>query len=311
MESSDDYIVLFILLSFISGIVSICKLFSKAGEQWWVGLIPVMNLFVITKLAGLSYLFAFLLFVPYLNILIFIMIVYGLSRSFGQNFFFFLGMLFLGIIFFPILAFGKSKYVFKTTSNNIYNGQIMQNQNPVSNSNGGNGSVHTGNSQTKKEKIKSPLVLSDLIQPGFIGKIYSIFFMEEGMVIVKIGSGTTNSSGSMRAALGGATGIATIMSGVGKFIDGESSRKRREALEVLAGNSIQGMLAADPTNFFLPYDAVQMIELKGPSWFGELKVRIIAGSEHKFRVETYSDYMGNYFFNTFKEYLPGKVTRIK
>ena len=51
-----------------------------------------------------------LLFIPIVNIVISILAIAGLAKNFGKGVGFILGLIFLPIIFFPILGFGSAKY---------------------------------------------------------------------------------------------------------------------------------------------------------------------------------------------------------
>lgn len=52
-----------------------------------------------------------LLFVPIANIIISIMLYFKMAKSFGKDGGFAVGLLFLNIIFMPILAFGDASYI--------------------------------------------------------------------------------------------------------------------------------------------------------------------------------------------------------
>jgi hypothetical protein len=52
-----------------------------------------------------------LYFIPLVNIVIAIIVVVDLARSFGQGGWFAVGMIFLPFVFYPILGFGSSRYL--------------------------------------------------------------------------------------------------------------------------------------------------------------------------------------------------------
>ena len=104
---------LFVML-FIAVFIIICQwmIFSKAGKPGWAAIIPIYNFIVLLEIVGKPWWWLFLMLIPIVNIVICIMVVNLLSKSFGQGVGFTIGLLFLGIIFYPILAFSKSmKYV--------------------------------------------------------------------------------------------------------------------------------------------------------------------------------------------------------
>ncbi len=52
-----------------------------------------------------------MLIIPFVNFIILILIVLGLAKNFGKGGGFAVGLLLLGFIFLPILAFGDAKFV--------------------------------------------------------------------------------------------------------------------------------------------------------------------------------------------------------
>ena len=91
-------------------IASMWTIFSKAGVPGWKALIPIYNFHVLVKLTGHSGWFTVMLFVPVANIYSVVKVYNGLAKSFGQGPGFTAGLIFLPIVFFPMLAFGKSTF---------------------------------------------------------------------------------------------------------------------------------------------------------------------------------------------------------
>lgn len=87
------------------------KIYTKAGKPGWACLIPIYGTIVMLEIIGKPWWWIFLMFIPIVNIVIAIMTIHGLSKSFGKDVGFTLGLIFLGIIFYPILAFGDAKYI--------------------------------------------------------------------------------------------------------------------------------------------------------------------------------------------------------
>ncbi|MDB4335011.1 DUF5684 domain-containing protein [bacterium] len=87
------------------------KIYTKAGKPGWACIIPVYNLIVLLEIVGKPLWWIILLLIPGVNIVILIIIMNLLSKSFGKGVGFTLGLIFLGIIFIPILGFGSAKYV--------------------------------------------------------------------------------------------------------------------------------------------------------------------------------------------------------
>ena len=62
------------------------------------------------KVAGRPGWWLILLFIPLVNIVVGIIIPFDIAKNFGKGAGFGFGLLFLGIIFYPILAFGDAQY---------------------------------------------------------------------------------------------------------------------------------------------------------------------------------------------------------
>ena len=95
----------------IIGIVAYWKIFTKAGRSGVASLIPIYNLYVLAKIVGKRGWYLLWFLVPIANLVVAIKLIHYLSKSFGKDVGFTLGLLFLPIIFYPILAFGDSKYI--------------------------------------------------------------------------------------------------------------------------------------------------------------------------------------------------------
>lgn len=92
-------------------IASMWKVFTKAGQPGWACIIPIYNLYIMTKIANKpAWWIILILLVPIANIIFAIMLLHGISTAFGKGAGFTVGLLFLGIIFWPILGFGDAKY---------------------------------------------------------------------------------------------------------------------------------------------------------------------------------------------------------
>jgi hypothetical protein len=92
-------------------IVAEWKIYTKAGKPGWAVLIPFYNYYVLLKIVGKPGWWLLWMFVPFANFIVIIWVINLLSKSFGHGVGFTLGLIFLSIIFVPILGFGDSKYV--------------------------------------------------------------------------------------------------------------------------------------------------------------------------------------------------------
>ncbi|AEV97530.1 hypothetical protein A4D02_30485 [Niastella koreensis] len=87
------------------------RIFEKAGRPGWEAIIPVYNTFIMMKIIGKPWWWILLLCIPFVNIIFAIIAVNMLSKSFGKDEGFTVGLLLLGIVFYPLLAFGDAKYI--------------------------------------------------------------------------------------------------------------------------------------------------------------------------------------------------------
>ncbi|MCP5106243.1 MAG: signal peptidase I [bacterium] len=104
-------IMVFYLAIIIFMLISMWKVFEKAGQPGWAVIIPIYNIIVLLKIAKKELWWIILLFIPFVNIIILILVYIAVAENFGKSQLFGLGLAFFGIIFFPILAFGDAKYV--------------------------------------------------------------------------------------------------------------------------------------------------------------------------------------------------------
>ena len=92
-------------------IVAMCKVYMKAGRGWWEAIIPVYSAFIFLKIINKSYWNILLFCIPIVNCIFAIIFMSRLSKKFGYGNGFTIGLFFLPMIFFPILAWGSSVYI--------------------------------------------------------------------------------------------------------------------------------------------------------------------------------------------------------
>jgi len=110
----EDFFVvffLFYLAIIILMIASIWTIFSKADKPGWAAIVPIYNVIVLLEIVGKPWWWLLLFLIPFVNIVFLIIVIHRLSLSFGHEVGFTLGLIFLGIIFLPILGFCSSKYI--------------------------------------------------------------------------------------------------------------------------------------------------------------------------------------------------------
>lgn len=92
-------------------VAAIWKTFVKAGKPGWASIVPIYNGIVILQIAGRPVWWFLLYFIPLVNIIIAIIVMVDFAKSFGKGVGFALGLIFLPIIFFPLLAWGDAEYL--------------------------------------------------------------------------------------------------------------------------------------------------------------------------------------------------------
>jgi hypothetical protein len=105
------FIIFFTINVMMIRYVALWFVFKKAGENGWASIIPVYNILIAIKIAGKPWWYILLLLIPIVNIIIGIMILHGISKSFGRGGWFTVGLIFLRVIFLAILGFGAAQYI--------------------------------------------------------------------------------------------------------------------------------------------------------------------------------------------------------
>jgi Family of unknown function (DUF5684) len=103
----------FIFGGIISLFLLVCHwiLFQKAGRQGWECLIPIYNSYVLLKIVGKSGWWLLLYCIPLFDLIWIIWTYNMLSKSFGKDEGFTVGLVLVPYVFIPILAFGKAEYL--------------------------------------------------------------------------------------------------------------------------------------------------------------------------------------------------------
>lgn len=109
------FLVLFISAICVFFIICQWKLFEKAGKPGWASLIPIYNYVMLLEVIGLKWYYIFVTFLSFIPmvggiiiILFNVIVSIKLSKSFGKDVAFGIGIAFLNVIFYGIIAFDKS-----------------------------------------------------------------------------------------------------------------------------------------------------------------------------------------------------------
>jgi hypothetical protein len=103
--------LIIVLAVYVLVVIGWWKIFTKAGQPGWAAIIPLYNIYTLLKVVGRPGWWLILYFIPLVDFVIHIIVNLDLARSFGKSAGYALGLLFLPVIFYPILGLGNSKYV--------------------------------------------------------------------------------------------------------------------------------------------------------------------------------------------------------
>lgn len=100
--------LLAVLLVELAACWRLCK---KAGLPGWVAVVPVLNAWMLLRVAGRSGLWFLGFFVPVLNLVALAAFSTGLARAFAKGLGWAAALFFLTPLALPVLGFGRSRYV--------------------------------------------------------------------------------------------------------------------------------------------------------------------------------------------------------
>jgi hypothetical protein len=89
---------------------SMMGIFIKANKPWWAAIVPIYNMIVLLEIVGKPLWWILLFLIPLVNLVAIILAINSLSKSFGKDTLYTVGLVLLGIVFYPMLAFGSAQY---------------------------------------------------------------------------------------------------------------------------------------------------------------------------------------------------------
>ena len=95
------------LIVFLVTVAGMWKIFTKAGKPGWASIIPIYNIWVLTKIGDsgvLWFVLSVLFGLPVIKIYI------DVLNKFDKGIGYALGMFFLPFVFFPLLGFGDAQF---------------------------------------------------------------------------------------------------------------------------------------------------------------------------------------------------------
>ncbi len=92
--------------------IALWPVFTKAGLAGWGALIPIVNVYLLVKIAGYHGALTILYYIPVVNIVVGIVVAVGCGRAFGKGgaFSFFLLWMLSPLGYF-IIGYGRSRFV--------------------------------------------------------------------------------------------------------------------------------------------------------------------------------------------------------
>ena len=106
--------LIMLIIGLVLSIVTIIgewKVFQKANKPGWASLVPIYNTVVLLDIVGRPTWWILLFLVPIANIVVSVIVINDLSKSFGRGVGFTALLFFLPTVGLLILGFGKDKYI--------------------------------------------------------------------------------------------------------------------------------------------------------------------------------------------------------
>jgi len=104
--------ILISVWTYVITVIALWPVFAKAGIAGWSALIPILNTYVLVKIAGHHGALTFVFFVPLVNLIVSVVVALGCGRAFGKGAafsFFFLWL--LSPLGYLIIGYGRSTFV--------------------------------------------------------------------------------------------------------------------------------------------------------------------------------------------------------
>lgn len=105
-------LMLIYLIVIVLAVVAYWRIFTKAGEAGWQSIIPIWSTIVLLKIVGRPWWWILLMLIPFVNIVVLIVVLLDLGKSFGKSTMFSVfGLIIFSLIGYLMLGFGSDKYV--------------------------------------------------------------------------------------------------------------------------------------------------------------------------------------------------------
>jgi hypothetical protein len=100
-----SYGIVFVLI-----IIAQWRVFEKAGQPGWAAIIPIYSTLVLLRIVGKPWWWLLLMLIPIANIIFAVWVINLLSKSFGKDEGFTVGLILVPFVFYPVLGFGSAEY---------------------------------------------------------------------------------------------------------------------------------------------------------------------------------------------------------
>ena len=99
------FLFIFVFIAFYA--ICFWRLFVKAGKPGWAALVPFYNRMVMLEIGGQPSWHLFMFFIPFVNIYFAVTTLHAFVVSFGKDAMYTVGLIFLPVVFLPMMAFDK------------------------------------------------------------------------------------------------------------------------------------------------------------------------------------------------------------
>ena len=110
-SSSNAWVWIAAIVGYLIFALPLMGVFQKADEPGIAAFIPIWNLLVLLKIVGRPWWWLILYIIPLVGLIIAIVVLYDLAKSFGHGVGFTIGLVLLSWIFLLILWLGGSRYL--------------------------------------------------------------------------------------------------------------------------------------------------------------------------------------------------------
>jgi hypothetical protein len=100
-------VVLAVVIAMVAGMWALNE---KAGEPGWAILVPIYNLVVALRIAGMSAWWILAMLIPLVSIIPALMMASNTAKNFGFGLGMTLGLILLPFIAYPVIGFGAARY---------------------------------------------------------------------------------------------------------------------------------------------------------------------------------------------------------